>query len=1431
MAVFSESTVTTEVQNASSELMRVSCGHNLKSVESFGVSNYVYYSDEIILKNIGATSPSGEISLISVGLAVDAYNQERVQKVLSNLGFDTLYTSEYYSKQTAHDDNDVVAYSIADKYVKYKNEIYRIMVVPIRGTPESCEWYSDFNIGSGNQHEGFYTAANKVLKKLSEYAFNPTTNVDHTIIWTMGHSRGAAVSNIVAGEISINNSWSSLTSSDYVFGYTYACPAVSTTADTSLHNIFNYNNGGDVVPAMPLSDWGFKRFGQTIELPTSDYENLCQRFKEETGKDYEVGMTTVAYEQILKNLAETQYDFVNDDKIQLGVDMLSWFLGGKDDSSYKLLNVVLDHPSANAEMTGEIIKTTIFPQSTLRQMASNMTVANLQLMFESDLREYLELETELTTAISDTAEMSDVDSEDEETHKSYLKWVSWKSSHSGLISQVKDMTDVEIERKSDLYTARTAAGERYDDYNDIVSTIRDVLSLFYDTKGHLVAPFTQGHPQFTYQLWVNSMYYGCKGWYGNPSITTVNWKGRDQKTYAGDYCFSHCSELKSVFVPENISIMDYAFHNCSALSTVRFEGPNINIGMLAFSNCESIVDLAIPNEIGEIGVAAFQNCTSLTNLEAPYGYDCYIPDSRSSYSQFNGCSNIKKLTITGVRYGKDPNHVPWASASRSIEHVIFAEGITSLPGFICSQKSPLYSVKTIELPASLKTIEAYVDYPAFKTCSEKVIYHGTLQSWFDIDFKCAGSNPLENGCALYIGNEQVTDLVIPEGVATIKPYAFYHCDGLRCVTVPKDGTTIGEQSFQGCSGLSKVIISGNDVGIGYSAFDACDDLEQIDFTGSSTIINSFAFTRCISLSDIRFSDSAMEIGGLSFKGSSSLKKVVIPHGIKKIDSSAFYGCDNLTDIYYAGTEDEWKTILYGSGFDDYLNKVKIHYNSPTQATAVKGISLDVTEKTLAVEETFTLIPSIDPENATNKNVSWNSNAIGIADVDAEGLVTAVSPGEATITATTEDGGFSATCKVTVTSSEVHQHDLQKTDAVDATCEKAGNSAYWTCSTCGKYFADEDGKAEINENDWFIPASHKLVEHPAVEVGCETDGNVKYYNCSTCQKYFSGDDPTVEIKEDSWVIHKGHDWNDNWQTVEGDDSTCIHHGQEYDTCKRDSDHKRYRDKALNNHTLTHTDAISPTCTTDGNIEYWACSVCNKVFSDEDATVEIGIDSTVLPATHIWNNYYTVDVDSTCAKSGSESIHCSVCNAKKEESSREIPKKAHNYGAWRVTRNSTCTSSGAREKTCSECGDKVTESIPATGHSWTQYVSQNATEFSTGVLTHRCTKCGSSFNTAIPAITLPTDLPGVKMSKPKGAKGKLTVKWKKPKKKDLSRIQGIEIRVVGPGVDKITTAGKKKTSKKVGGLMKKQSYTVQVRTYAYIGGVKHVSAWSTKTAKTK
>ena len=85
--------------------------------------------------------------------------------------------------------------------------------------------------------------------------------------------------------------------------------------------------------------------------------------------------------------------------------------------------------------------------------------------------------------------------------------------------------------------------------------------------------------------------------------------------------------------------------------------------------------------------------------------------------------------------------------------------------------------------------------------------------------------------------------------------------------------------------------------------------------------------------------------------------------------------------------------------------------------AVTGVTLNKTELKLTTGDTETLTATVAPENATTKDVTWTTDNAAVATV-TNGVVTAVKAGTATITVTTADGGFTATCPVTVEAEEV-----------------------------------------------------------------------------------------------------------------------------------------------------------------------------------------------------------------------------------------------------------------------------------------------------------------------------------------------------------------------------------------------------------------------------
>ena len=101
---------------------------------------------------------------------------------------------------------------------------------------------------------------------------------------------------------------------------------------------------------------------------------------------------------------------------------------------------------------------------------------------------------------------------------------------------------------------------------------------------------------------------------------------------------------------------------------------------------------------------------------------------------------------------------------------------------------------------------------------------------------------------------------------------------------------------------------------------------------------------------------------------------------------------------------------------------------------------------------------------------------------------------------------------------VHIHVPVLHEAVQATCTEPGNSAYYSCTGCDKYFSDEECKNQIEEDSWVIPPQHTLEFVAYKAPTCVEDGNEAYYICTAgCDKFFSDENAENEVEEDSWVI--------------------------------------------------------------------------------------------------------------------------------------------------------------------------------------------------------------------------------------------------------------------------------------------------------------------------
>ena len=138
--------------------------------------------------------------------------------------------------------------------------------------------------------------------------------------------------------------------------------------------------------------------------------------------------------------------------------------------------------------------------------------------------------------------------------------------------------------------------------------------------------------------------------------------------------------------------------------------------------------------------------------------------------------------------------------------------------------------------------------------------------------------------------------------------------------------------------------------------------------------------------------------------------------------------------------------------------------------AVTGVELSQTEVTLGVNETVTLTPTVAPDNAADKSVTWSSDNTAVATV-ADGVVTAVAEGTANITVTTTDGSKTATCAVTVTPPSTYTVTIPATLDV----KKAGWNATDGISAMG---ALNSGKkltvTAASANNWALKSGENTV---------------------------------------------------------------------------------------------------------------------------------------------------------------------------------------------------------------------------------------------------------------------------------------------------------------------------------------------------------------------
>ena len=361
-----------------------------------------------------------------------------------------------------------------------------------------------------------------------------------------------------------------------------------------------------------------------------------------------------------------------------------------------------------------------------------------------------------------------------------------------------------------------------------------------------------------------------------PSIVEVTSENTEEPYYTtypeGELVIPESVEYNSITYSVT-SIGENAFRGCSGLTSVNIPDIVTNIGYSAFDGCGSLTgSLIIPDLVTDIGNSAFSDCTGLTSLTLGNSV-IYIGNSA-----FSGCSGLTSVTI--------PNSV----------NTIFSEAFYGCDGLI------------------------------------SVNYNGDIEGWCNISFDEYG-NPVSYAHNLYINNELLTNLIIPETITRIKAYLFTGDTCITSLTIPNSITSIGKYAFDSCSALTSITMGTGVESIGENAF------RNTGWYNNQS-------------DGVLYLDNGWCLG---YKGNQPTGDLVLEEVTKGIVSYAFYNCRGITSVTIPSSVERIEDFAFSG-----LGEIILNFNA-TNCTLMGGdednpVFINTTITTLNIGENVRTIP-------------------------------------------------------------------------------------------------------------------------------------------------------------------------------------------------------------------------------------------------------------------------------------------------------------------------------------------------------------------------------------------------------------------------------------------------------------------------------------------
>lgn len=384
----------------------------------------------------------------------------------------------------------------------------------------------------------------------------------------------------------------------------------------------------------------------------------------------------------------------------------------------------------------------------------------------------------------------------------------------------------------------------------------------------------------------------------NDSVLTISGSGDMKDFRYQKYAPWRSLPVMKLVMEEGVtSIGESAFADCKWMTTATLATSVTKIGKSAFSNCSRLTSIDMPELLMSIGASAFADCSSLTSV--------IVPDGVTSIEEkvFYNCSDLESVTLDNSVTRLGTYSFAYCTKLTAFE---VPNSVTVIEGRAFEGCSGLTSVS---IPSSVTSIGDL----AFRYCNDlSVVDITSLESWCMINFGSNEANPLIYAHNLYLNGEKLTDLVVPDNVTEVKPYAFWGYTGMKTLTIPSSVTKIGKRAFSHCSEMVSADISNSVATIDAEAFYMCSSLASFNIPSSMSVINERVFYGCEGITVLDIPENITNIKDAAFNWCSGLTKLTLLPTLQSISNDAFWGCRSLrTIINEAATPQR----IYNSTFD------------------------------------------------------------------------------------------------------------------------------------------------------------------------------------------------------------------------------------------------------------------------------------------------------------------------------------------------------------------------------------------------------------------------------------------------------------------------------------------------------------------------------------